>query len=73
MIVETLAASTAPQIRSTIVITNGKFLSVARLVRSYVAYVTNPKNAPYKSACCHDDFAIAGEITKIINPAINTR
>ena len=41
----TAVARTTPQIMSTTVTTQGQFLTVARLVRSYVAYVIRPYRA----------------------------
>ncbi len=73
VIVETRQANTAPQIRSITVTSKGQSLIVAKLVKSYVAYVTNPKKAPEITAFNQDFFSIDGEMTKTTKPPINKR
>jgi hypothetical protein len=58
-----------PQIRSIKVISGGQSFRVARFVRSYVAYVTSPKNIPPKRAYFQLCFSRAGDITKNTSPA----
>jgi hypothetical protein len=68
-----VAAKTVPQTISTTVTKIGQSLIVAKFVRSYVAYVINPKNAPNNTACIREFFSIDGEITNIISATINKR
>jgi hypothetical protein len=50
VITEIEAAKTVPQVKSTTVTNNGHPFIVARFVKSYVAYVIRPNNAPKRIA-----------------------
>lgn len=58
------AVTNDPQAKSMRVMWIGQSYIVAKLVKSYVAYVTNPQNIPANRACCQSSFSIAGSITK---------
>ena len=62
-----------PQMISMNTIVTGQFFKVARLVRSYVAYVKKPKSPPYKIAFTQESFSIAGIIAKTKIPTIKNR
>ena len=73
VILDTNAPREVPHARSTRVTASGQFLSVAKFVRSYVAYVMRPKNAPKSRAWVHDALWTAGRITKSTRPPIKRR
>lgn len=64
----TNAPKKVPQSMSTIESANGHDLSVARLVRSYVAYEKNPNKPPKRSAVAIVPFVAAGYVAKKVSP-----
>lgn len=68
-----MVESEPPHIKSIIVIFRLQSLSVARLVKSYVAYVTSPKRNAIKRVLDRDPDSIPGKTTNTSNANMKRR